>query len=767
MLPKGAMVGDQVRVELQLVDEDSQPVGSELFSDKHTLTADDLARGYVELTVNNGTGDAQTWTDGRYKAVARLFDEKGIELEGSNVVDFEIDITPPQVDFELDAITGDDFVAGAEKTSETLTLTGFATGEFNEGDTVTITLKNAEGKEVVYTTTLDDKGRAVFTGVSGNALVTDADKRVACELTTQDEAGNQSTVDGGRAYLVEGDGKPIDPTKPEGEDNPVDPDNPPNEGTWTAIRIDPITGDNIITQLEINEAQPNDDGAKQINITGEVTGKFAAEDVVYLHLNNKVYEYELGSDGSFSVDVLATDLQNDVDSRIDAIVTGTGGDTATANQSYQFVAEPIDPSNPDPAPPEQPDPEHGGTTALFIDPITDDNIINMAESQGNVTVSGRVTGAFDEGDIVTLTLNLNDGAVVKQEVKVNAEGEFEASFNGQDLVNDADTAIKGTVTGTGGTTAHATQNYGVITDLGELKLSVLWAEDGIIDSRELETEGGVVVRVTLPDQVSPGDKLTVNLYRVGTTEPIDTQIYIVKLSDMKAGEPSVVDVLFEPNPANNLITSGSINLKGYFVSNEKFEAQATLEDDYLNTSTSGKDSFGLEGRPIDGFSPSQNGQERIYTGDIDRHIVIGSVNGTFFNGKVVTDIGNDWVYGGDGNDIIIGGSGRNTLTGGAGSDTFKYNLDSLGAIDTITDFTFGTGPEKGVLMLKDLLPDATNTNAADFFELAMEGTTVLLKIHTDGNKNTVADLQISLIDQSNPFGWTLQQMIDDGNIVVE
>ena len=42
---------------------------------------------------------------------------------------------------------------------------------------------------------------------------------------------------------------------------------------------------------------------------------------------------------------------------------------------------------------------------ITIDDITSDNIVNENESQGQINVTGRVTGDFSEGDLVTLTIH--------------------------------------------------------------------------------------------------------------------------------------------------------------------------------------------------------------------------------------------------------------------------------------------------------------------------------------------------------------------------
>ena len=148
-------------------------------------------------------------------------------------------------------------------------------------------------------------------------------------------------------------------------------------GQKTALAIDPISADNIITATEGN--------ATNVLVTGRVTGVFKEGDVVELVVNNKTYAASVKADGTFSVPVAMADLKADADTKIDASINGTGGDRGTASQDYQALTQ-------------------GGptTTALVIDPVTGDNFIGAAENTGNIAVTGKVSGLFSAGDVVTL-----------------------------------------------------------------------------------------------------------------------------------------------------------------------------------------------------------------------------------------------------------------------------------------------------------------------------------------------------------------------------
>ncbi len=99
-----------------------------------------------------------------------------------------------------------------------------------------------------------------------------------------------------------------------------------NASQKTALTIDPITGDNVLLASE--------QGASAYNVTGKVTGQFAAGDLVSLNLNGKTYTGLVAADGSYSIPVSMADLKADADTKIEGNITGTGGDKATAAQDY-------------------------------------------------------------------------------------------------------------------------------------------------------------------------------------------------------------------------------------------------------------------------------------------------------------------------------------------------------------------------------------------------------------------------------------------------
>ena len=101
-------------------------------------------------------------------------------------------------------------------------------------------------------------------------------------------------------------------------------------------------------------------------------------------------------------------------------------------------------------------------TITLDENITDDDVINAAEAQQNIAITGVVTGEFNIGDIVTLTIN---GANYTGPVDVN--GQFSILVSGADLVADPDSVIDAsiTTTDTAGNSSSATDTEGYGVDL--------------------------------------------------------------------------------------------------------------------------------------------------------------------------------------------------------------------------------------------------------------------------------------------------------------
>jgi co-chaperonin GroES (HSP10) len=308
----------------------------------------------------------------------------------------------------IDPVSPDNLINAAESGNANTTVTGKVTGVFAAGDTVTLKVNGSE-----YTGQVD---------VNGNFSVPVPTTELILDSDTQIDATVSATTSAGKVDFkaIQNYGLDITPS-------PI--------SDKTALILNPISGDNIVTVTEGGEAQAL--------MTGKVTGSFAAGDIVFIKINDKTFKGAVNADGNYSIAVPMLDLKSDIDSTVQAEIAATsisGIQIATAQQDY--VVETAD--------------KAGKQTALNLAPVATDNLISGSENTGNIAITGVVTGKFAAGDVVSL--HVNDRIVTGN---VAANGTFSIDVAASDLVSDKDTQIEATITGSGGTTARALQNYAV------------------------------------------------------------------------------------------------------------------------------------------------------------------------------------------------------------------------------------------------------------------------------------------------------------------
>lgn len=389
-----------------------------------------------------------------------------------------------------------------------------------------------------------------------------------------------------------------------------------NTGKKTAITLNPVTGDNIITTGE---------NSGSIALTGKVSGNFAAGDIVTIYANGKTYTGTAASDGSFSIGVPASELATDKDTRIEAKVTGTGGDTANAAQDYTVETSTT----------------AGKTTALSIDPIATDNFINTTEASGSINVTGKATGAFSTSDTVTLTIN---GKTYSGTPK--PDGTFSIAVPAAELIADQDTTVDAVL----GTSASALQNYGVDLDRpsnADVGLSIAIATDadnsGVVNISELNGANKLTSHISVNDKAQVGDKVMITATNNGGTPT--TIEHVLTASDIKNG----FDVAFD-KPADGtmqVVSANYVDATGNAANDTQATDRALLDATAPSNVTVGlkieitNDNGGqinLSGTVNDGFiNAAEKPADNFLTSHIsvNRHAVVGD--------KVIISADNDGV----------------------------------------------------------------------------------------------------------------------------
>jgi Ca2+-binding RTX toxin-like protein len=95
--------------------------------------------------------------------------------------------------------------------------------------------------------------------------------------------------------------------------------------------------------------------------------------------------------------------------------------------------------------------------------------------------------------------------------------------------------------------------------------------------------------------------------------------------------------------------------------------------------------------------------------------------------------GADVLYGDQGNDTLFGGKGGDLLVGGDGADVFKWTLaDDITSGSTTVDHIRDFSKEEGdKIDLKDLLPDAADSNLSAYLTFTEESGKAVMSVNAD------------------------------------
>ncbi|MCH7315488.1 Ig-like domain-containing protein [Acinetobacter sp. ANC 3882] len=321
-------------------------------------------------------------------------------LPGSEVVD-SLPPNPAGAVLNIDAVTADNVVNATEGAGN-VTITGTLTGIPADAATTAVTLLI---NGVSYTATVDPVTGNWTASVAGSDLLADGDKTIDATATFTDTAGNSSNIADTQVYSV---------------------DITPPDTTTTVLTIEPVTADNIINATE---------AAGNVTVTGTLTGipADAATTAVTLVINGVSYTATVDPvTGNWTASVAGSDLVADGDKTIDATATfaDAAGNSTTVVDTQTYVVD-LTPPNP-------------AGAVLNIDAVTADNVVNAAESAGNVSITGTLTGIPADAATTAVTLLIN--GVTYTATVDPVTGNWSASVAGSDLLADGDKTIDATAT---------------------------------------------------------------------------------------------------------------------------------------------------------------------------------------------------------------------------------------------------------------------------------------------------------------------------------
>ncbi|EGR2795437.1 Ig-like domain-containing protein, partial [Vibrio navarrensis] len=365
------------------LDTDSGSLADDFLTNKGDFTVVGTEEGAtVEYFVNGEwTTTAPTPVEGDNTIIVRQTDAAG-NTSASSTLTFTLDTTAQVGTVSIDPVTSDDVITETEK-NQTITVTGSATGgDIKSGDVVTAIINGNE-----YKGSVSEDGTWELL-VSGSDLAVDTAFEVTVNST--DAAGNEVTSTGESTHRF--------------DDTPI----------IVNIDIDPITEDSVINASE---------SQGDITITGVVSGEDFTQGVVTLIVNDKEFIGQV-VDGRYAIDVPGSELLADTDKQVIAVVdvvNSKGQIGSSTSTEVYFV-------------------DTSALATIRVNSITSDDVINLAESQSNVTVSGRVGFDAKAGDLVSMTIN---GTLYTATVLANKTWSVEVS--GTDLANDH--SFVATVTG--------------------------------------------------------------------------------------------------------------------------------------------------------------------------------------------------------------------------------------------------------------------------------------------------------------------------------
>ncbi|SFW69437.1 beta strand repeat-containing protein, partial [Cellulophaga fucicola] len=311
-----------------------------------------------------------------------------------------LDNTLPTIDITT-PIEGDNVVSGNEDND--VTISGTTTG-VEDNQTVTVTFSDSSNTVITTATVSGGTWTATDADISG---LTNGPITVTADVT--DAALNPAT-----------------------DNEPITLDN----SLPTIDITTPIEGDNIV-----NAAEDTD-----VTISGTTTGVE----------NNQTVTVTF-SDGTNTVTTTANVIANAWTAN-DADISGLTNGPITVTADVTDVAlnpatdnDPITLDNSIPVP------------TIVINNVTANNLVTASEASNNIPITGTVSGDFNTGDTVTLTINGIDYTGT-----VDSGGVFSIDVPGLELEEDADLTIEGSVTTTdaagNSNSASTTKTYNLDND---------------------------------------------------------------------------------------------------------------------------------------------------------------------------------------------------------------------------------------------------------------------------------------------------------------
>ena len=279
-----------------------------------------------------------------------------------------------------------DDVINAIEQQQDLAVTGSST-HLAEGTQITVTINNVE-----YVTTVNASGSWQI-GVPAADLQAWTAGGMTVSVSAEDAWGNTVAAE-----------------------HPIELDL-----NAVAVTIDTVTTDDML-----NAAEKGAD----VTLSGQTQGVEAGQTVV-VKFADQTFTAQVQQDGSWHLTVPASAMETLIDGRaqVSVSVTNVNGNSADASRVVIVDTQP---------------------PAITLDNLTDDNIINAAEAQQDLVLSGSTTA--ETGQTVTVTLNGKS-----YQTTVQADGRWQLNVPAADVgaLTDGNVTVTATVTDVAGNSSSA------------------------------------------------------------------------------------------------------------------------------------------------------------------------------------------------------------------------------------------------------------------------------------------------------------------------
>ncbi|ASQ17987.1 Ig-like domain-containing protein [Enterobacter cloacae] len=347
--------------------------------------------------------------DGTVTLSAIITDSAG----NSSTQTHDVVVNTASVALTINTLSGDDVINAAEATTS-LVING-SSAQFASGTVVTVTLN---GKSYTATIQSDGSWSTTVPAADVGALADGANYQVA--VSAQDSAGNSASA----THSIS-----VDTTAP-------------------VVNIATLSGDDVLNAAEAQ--QP---------LTVHGSSSAEAGQTVTVTLGGKTYTATVANDGTWTLDVPATDLA--ALSQGALTVTASVNDNAGNNgqTTHTLTVDTVAPT-------------------VTISTVADDDIVNNAEQLAGQTIRGTTTA--EQGQTVTVSFNGHS-----YKATVAADGTWSVFVPGRDFLglSDGDYTLTASVSDKAGNPGSATHDVTLNGDVPTIVINT-FAQDDIVSAAE-------------------------------------------------------------------------------------------------------------------------------------------------------------------------------------------------------------------------------------------------------------------------------------------